>query len=255
MVRDLRAVFFDAGNTLLIPRVEDVAQDLIAQGFAAAAEDFYVAEREGKARLDDWLWPQIRQGVVPRAIDFYYWREYLDALMERVRVPESERSRVSARVAGRFGDIKTWSHVVPGTAGILQALKGEGYFLGVISNSAGMIEEQLRRADLVQHFNTVIDSAIVGVEKPHPEIFQIALGRAGVEAREALFVGDTYATDVGGAQLAGLRGVLIDWVGAYPSADCPRIKSLAELIPLVRSWRGSSKAPPGERAKNAADKD
>ena len=43
----------------------------------------------------------------------------------------------------------------------------------------------------------------VGVEKPDPEIFAIAIGHAGVAASEAIFVGDTYATDVGGAQLAG----------------------------------------------------
>jgi FMN phosphatase YigB (HAD superfamily) len=48
-----------------------------------------------------------------------------------------------------------------------------------------------------------------------------------------VFVGDTYATDVGGAQLAGLRGVLIDQVGAYPQAECPRITSLPELSKVL----------------------
>jgi len=46
-------------------------------------------------------------------------------------------------------------------------------------------------------------------------------------------VGDTYATDVGGAKLAGLSGILMDRVGAYPDADCPRIKSLSELGGLI----------------------
>ncbi|HET7842406.1 MAG TPA: HAD-IA family hydrolase, partial [Terriglobia bacterium] len=78
-------------------------------------------------------------------------------------------------------------------------------------------------------------SAVVGVEKPHPEIFQLALGRAGVAASEAVFVGDTNATDVGGAQLAGLTGVLIDRVRAYPNADCPRIETLSALGPILES--------------------
>src|SRR5437667_8802787 len=41
---------------------------------------------------------------------------------------------------------------------------------------------------------------------PHPEIFQLALTRAGVRPSEALFVGDTHSIDVGGARLSGLHG-------------------------------------------------
>jgi putative hydrolase of the HAD superfamily len=97
------------------------------------------------------------------------------------------------------------------------------------------MEEQLGRVGLARHFDTVLDSALVGVEKPHPEIFQIALSRAKVVPAETLFVGDTNATDMGGAQLAGLRGVLIDRVGAYPLATCPRITLLPELEQVLNS--------------------
>ncbi len=238
MPSEFRAVFFDAGNTLIFPRVEDLAQDLTAQGFPATAEDFYAAERAGKQKLDEWLWPQIRQGVVPRTIDHYYWGEYLRALMERVHAPEAEHERLMARVADGFKDIRLWSRVLEDTPTILGALRAEGYFLGVISNSVGTMEEQLNRVGLATYFHTILDSAIVGVEKPHPEIFQIALSRAGIEASQALFVGDTYSTDIGGAQLAGLRGVLMDRVGAYPHADCPRINSLPELDQILESPLG-----------------
>ena len=108
-------------------------------------------------------------------------------------------------------------------------MKEQGYFLGVISNSIGTIEDQLQHVGLRGYFQAVFDSAIVGVEKPHPEIFQMALASAQAAANEAVFVGDTNATDVGGAQLAGLHGVLMDRVGAYPHAECPRIRSLPEL--------------------------
>jgi putative hydrolase of the HAD superfamily len=79
------------------------------------------------------------------------------------------------------------------------------------------------------YFQAIFDSAIVGVEKPHPEIFQLALASAKTAANEAVFVGDTNATDVGGAQLAGLHGVLIDRIDAYPHAEGPRIMRLPEL--------------------------
>ncbi len=231
----IRAIFLDAGNTLIFPRVEELARDLTAQGFPATAEDFFAAERAGKAKLDEWLWPQIRSGQVPRTIDHYYWGEYLRALMERIGAPEAERERLMRRVADGFKDIRLWSRVLSETPPFLDSLRRQGYFLGVISNSVGTMEEQLGRLDLARRFDTILDSAVVGVEKPHPEIFRIALDRAGVQASEAVFVGDTYPTDIGGAQLAGLRAVLMDRVGAYPHADCERITSLPELGQILKS--------------------
>ncbi len=234
MTSDLRAIFFDAGNTLIYPRVEELAEDLVQQGYPATAEDFFAAERAGKQKLDEWLWPQIRQGEVPRTIDPYYWGEYLKALVERLAVPEAERLRVMQRVADGFRDITLWSRVLPETPPFLARLRAQGYYLGVISNSIGTMEQQLQRVGLRQHFELVIDSALVGVEKPHPEIFRIALERAAIAAADAVFVGDTNATDMGGAHLAGLRGVLIDRVGAYPNAESPRITTLVELGPLFQ---------------------
>ncbi len=232
----IRALFFDAGNTLIFPRLEELARDLGTLGYTASEEDFYAAERTGKHKLDEWLWPQIRSGQVPRTIDHFYWGEYLHALMEGIHVPEAARPTVMRRVAEGFRDIRLWSRVLPETPQVLEALRARGYFLGVISNSVGTMEEQLRRLNLAVYFSTILDSAVVGVEKPHPEIFQMALARARAAPSEALFVGDTYATDIGGAQLAGLRGVLIDRVGAYPQAECARVASLSELEALVRSF-------------------
>lgn len=225
----LRAIFFDAGNTLVYPRVEELAADLTRQGYPATAEDFFAAERVGKRQLDEWLWPQIRQGEVPRTIDTYYWTEYLKALVERLAVPEATRLEVMQRVARGFGDITLWSRVLAETPPFLEKLRAQGYRLGVISNSIGTMEQQLERVGLARHFEIIIDSALVGVEKPHPEIFRHALERAGLEPAQAAFVGDTNATDMGGAHLAGLRGILIDRVGAYPDIQTPRITSLPEL--------------------------
>ncbi len=229
----IRAVFFDAGNTLVFPRLEDLAQDLTAQGYPATVEDFHAAERTGKQRLDEWLWPQIRKGDVPKSVDPYYWAEYLRALMARLCVPEPEQPRLTERVANGFRDITCWSRVPPATPPFLAVLRAQGYTLGVISNSIGTMEEQLTRLGLRGYFQVVIDSARVGVEKPHPEIFQMALRLAGVAASQAVFVGDTNATDMGGAQLAGLHGVLMDHVDAYPNVDGLRIKTLPELEKIL----------------------
>ncbi|MFZ0963209.1 MAG: HAD family hydrolase [Terriglobia bacterium] len=231
----VRAIFFDAGNTLLYPQLDERARDLTAAGFPTTVEDFHTAERNAKQKLDAWLWPQIHQGKVPRTIDHYYWVEYLASLMDLIGAPEAEHARLIGLVAEGFRNIRTWSVVMPETPAYLASLKGRGYFLGVISNSMGTIEDQLQHVGLRGYFQAVFDSAIVGVEKPHPEIFQLALASAKVAAKEAVFVGDTNATDMGGAQLAGLHGVLIDRIGAYPNADCPRITSLPELDKVLES--------------------
>ena len=132
-----------------------------------------------------------------------------------------------------FQNIQLWSRVMPDTPAFLEWLVAQGYFVGVISNSTGTLEGQLARLGLARYFQAIWDSAIVGIQKPHPQIFKLALQGAGVDGSEAIFVGDTYATDVGGAQLAGLTGVLMDGVGAYPDAACPRISSLPELARIL----------------------
>jgi putative hydrolase of the HAD superfamily len=231
----IRAVFLDAGNTLVFPRLEVIIADLKEHGHSATPEDFYAAERLAKQKLDDWLWPQIRGGEVPKQIDYYYWSEYLHALTRRLGAPESERSQLSKRLIEGFQNIQLWSRVMPDTPPFLEWLAGQGYFLGVISNSIGTLEGQLVRLGLARHFQAILDSAIVGIQKPHPGIFKLALQRAGVEGSEAVYVGDTYATDVGGAQLAGLTGVLMDSVGAYPDAACLRISSLPELARILEN--------------------
>jgi putative hydrolase of the HAD superfamily len=229
----VHAIFFDAGNTLLYPRLDERARDLTEAGFPARVEDFHTAERAAKQKLDEWLWPQIRKGEVPRTIDHYFWGEYLASLMGLIGAPKAEHTRLIRMAADGFRNIRTWSVVMPETPGYLASLKAQGYFLGVISNSVGTMEDQLRQVGLRDYFQAVFDSAIVGVEKPHPEIFQLALASAKVKPNETVFVGDTNATDVGGAQLAGLHGVLIDRINAYPNAACPRITLLPELDSIL----------------------
>lgn len=231
----MRAVLFDAGNTVVFPRVDLLALEMTRLGYAATSDDFFHAERVGKRKLDDWLWPQLRAGLAPRKADYYYWTEYLRALVEQVGVPEARHVEIETRMADAFKRVSTWSSVDPGTMEYLVALRQRGYHLGIVSNALGQIEAQLQCVGLAACFEFIVDSHLVGVEKPHPEIFQMALARCGLDAAEALFVGDLYSTDIGGAQNAGLDAVLIDRVGAYPEASVARIASLPELDEIIET--------------------
>jgi putative hydrolase of the HAD superfamily len=232
----LRAIFFDAGNTLLYPRVDELAQELTAAEFPATVEDFYVAEREAKRKLDAWLWPRLGTTELPAQADRMYWVEYLRALLERLKVPADRHAALTEQLAERFRDIRFWSRVFPDTEPVLQSLEASGYTLGVISNSVGTIADQLGRAGLGRYFRFILDSAVVGVEKPNPAIFNMALDQAGVPAGDALFIGDTYAIDVGGAGQVGIRAVLIDRFGCYDdSVGCRRLTTLGQLTEFVRA--------------------
>ena len=124
------AIFFDAGNTLLYPRLDERARDLAEAGFPARVEDFHAAERDAKHKLDVWLWPQIRKGEVPRTIDHYYWAQYLASLMSLIGAPEAEHARLIGLVADGFRNIRTWSVVMPETPAYLKVPERSGLLFG-----------------------------------------------------------------------------------------------------------------------------
>jgi putative hydrolase of the HAD superfamily len=123
-----------------------------------------------------------------------------------------------------------WCGPDPEAAGVVEELKGAGLLVAVISNTEdGRALDALRAAGLADHFDLVVDSHLVGCRKPEPAIFRLALEHLGVKAAEAAYVGDSYEHDALAARAAGLRPVLLDPLGLHEAADCPRIRSLAEL--------------------------
>jgi beta-phosphoglucomutase-like phosphatase (HAD superfamily) len=85
-----------------------------------------------------------------------------------------------------------------------------------------------------------VDSGKVGVEKPDPRIFRIACEQTGTTEARGLHLGDTFATDVLGAQAAGMRTALIDphghYEGLYP--EVPRVVEWLEVAASVPGFVG-----------------
>ena len=130
-----------------------------------------------------------------------------------------------------------WERVAPGVVPALEALRALGLRLTVVSNANGTLCAHLDRLDLTRWFDCVLDSCDLGVEKPDPRMFEMALERSGARAETTIHVGDLYHVDVVGARAAGLRGVLLDEADLYPEADCPRIRGLAELVDGLKAGR------------------
>lgn len=118
----------------------------------------------------------------------------------------------------------------------LAALEGR-YGLALVSNfdHPPYVHELLRRHGLARYLNPIIVSGAVGLEKPDPRIYHLALNALGCAPQEALFVGDTPETDIVGAEAAGCRAVLIDRQGTHPTFSGERIRALNELLMLVKA--------------------
>jgi putative hydrolase of the HAD superfamily len=113
----------------------------------------------------------------------------------------------------------------------LDELKSRGLVLGLISNVEQDMNETLTRLNLPSRLTIVVTSQDAGAAKPRPEIFRYALGKAGLEPAEAIYIGDHYKVDVIGSRGAGMKSILIDRHDYYQNiTDCPRIRSLKEVV-------------------------
>jgi HAD superfamily hydrolase (TIGR01509 family) len=146
-------------------------------------------------------------------------------------VDEAACERLCARLDESHAERHLWCCVDPEATRVLAALKGAGLRTAVISNTEdGRLAELIALIELGEHFEFLIDSFVVGARKPDAAIFHLALAKLGVEPREAVFVGDSYAHDALAAIGAGMRAVLLDPLDVHPEAVCSRINALGELI-------------------------
>ena len=103
------------------------------------------------------------------------------------------------------------------THALLEALRERGLKLALVSNTASprwLLEPILDRQGIVERVDAIVLSSEVGKRKPHPAIFQRALGELEVEATEAVFVGDRLDADVLGASRIGMSTVQALWFRA-----------------------------------------
>ena len=114
----------------------------------------------------------------------------------------------------------------------LRALRARGLRLVAVSNWDCSLGLCLDAAGIGVLLDGAVSSAEVGQAKPSPAIFGAALASAGVEAVEAVHVGDSMAKDIEGARAAGIRAVLVSRAGAAPAGvEC--VRSLDEVASLI----------------------
>jgi putative hydrolase of the HAD superfamily len=230
----LRAVFFDAGATLLRPDppVEEVyAREFSASGARFSEEELYRAltrawEEVHAEKADD------RYGGVRGEPEF--WRTFLNRVRRHLD-GGTVSPEVFARLAAHFRDPGSWA-VYDDVPGTLAELDSEGYLLAVVSNWDSHLPALLEDLGLSRSFRAVSVSAIEETGKPDSEIFLRTCRRLGVAAGEVLHVGDSLVEDYHGALAAGLRALLLDRTGRH-SEIADRVQRLDEIPARIRSGR------------------
>ncbi|MBI2972297.1 MAG: HAD-IA family hydrolase [Armatimonadetes bacterium] len=225
-----KVIFFDYGGTLAYvdPPPERIWLHLLKElGFtpnpAAFGEAFQIAnETAGRLNIYDYH-GRMRE----------YWRRYDGLIFERLGIDDPRGVLADAINAG-FGR-PDWYHLYPDVRETLQALRSNGYQLGIISNNVDEMLERLQQLGLTRDFNTVTYSQEARADKPDPKIFRLALDRAGCRPDEAVHIGDSYEADVVGARQAGISPIFIDRDERHVGVDCLRITDLREVLPAVGS--------------------
>lgn len=219
------AVLLDAGGVLVLPDPAGIRRRLAPLGAAPDDEtcrrSHYAGMREVD-RLDrpDWV-------AVDRVI-----AGVLGVPEEHVEASLGELERVYLE--------DRWV-AVAGAAAALARLATAGTTLAVVSNASGTMEQMLLEHRIcsvagedpggpMPRVSVIVDSHVVGVEKPDPRIFAIALEAVGLPPERCAYVGDTVHFDVGGARAAGLHAIHLDPYGWCPGTDHDHVRELGDLV-------------------------
>jgi HAD superfamily hydrolase (TIGR01509 family) len=182
-------LFFDLGNTLISEerawerRIQRLVSSLERYGRRRAIEEVRAALREASE--------EFAPRLITRAIE-----NLIDDL----------ECRKSILVEARYD--KELESPYEGAEQTLRALSSR-YQIGVIANQPAGTEERLRKWGLMSFISICLSSAEVGLEKPDPAIFQLALSQSGCEPEQAVMIGDRIDNDIRTARLLGWKTIRV----------------------------------------------
>lgn len=216
----IQAVLFDVGQTILSP--DYVFMQSMLADFGVATDHHALAKGAAQGR-EKFL----------RGDKGDLWREFFTFWLKFVGAQEQNLPAMLKLIHEQHHRVHLWNYLEPTARDTFVWLRSHGYRMAVVSNADGKVARLLKHLELDHFFECIIDSQIVGVEKPEPKIFQLALQKLQLAPEACLYVGDNYDRDVVGARRAGLTPVLIDPHEVVAERDVLRIKTLAELTTLL----------------------
>jgi putative hydrolase of the HAD superfamily len=232
----VQAVLLDLGGVFYLPDHTKMRVALARLGIDAEPDDLDRAHYLGVAGIDAHL------SAIPEDTEDGHrvWHAYNRSYAEAVGVAEDRFEHAMAVLLEEFGRGSVWTREIPEARDALRRIAATGVGIAIVSNADGSIEQQLRDDGICQvgpgrgvEVGAVLDSTVVGMAKPDPAIFRLALDALGVAAADAIHVGDMPAADVVGALAAGVQPVLVDPYDHHTHLDCTRVRSLAGVLDLL----------------------
>lgn len=221
-------VFLDAGGVLVSPSPDQIVGRFAAAGYAIEPARLFEAHYRGMYAIDD-------AEAEPEVFGDYH-----EAYARHVGLEPERATEAAGALRGLWEQSGLWTHPLPWAGAGLAAIAATGIPIVIVSNADGTVADLLAAAGLLQvgtgpgiEVAGIIDSGAVGVAKPDPRIFELALDVVGVTADRAIHVGDAYQYDVRGARAAGVHPVLMDPLDIRHGVDCDRVASLLEIAALL----------------------
>jgi HAD superfamily hydrolase (TIGR01549 family) len=199
-------VTFDAGMTLVELDLVFLTQRLAERGIAVEPAALRVRAAAAWERADagvhERMWHGLLADHLRGSIDPARIAAEVDWLWSQQPTCNLFRAPISDMVA------------------LARDLRSRGVPTAVLSNSEGRLAELLVEIGIADAFEVIIDSGRVGIEKPDPRIYALALAELG-ETGPAIHIGDSWSADIAGALAAGWRAI---WYGRRAVAvDDPRV--------------------------------
>ncbi len=243
----MKAVLFDLGHTLI-----------------DYYNDWRTPERRAVERVSHMVHkaaPGADEGEVSKALLGLLDEGRQVKLHEMVEIPLEEvlgrcfdrfschgdRRLMSESLEAFYGVLLEDRKLVPGAQCMLAGVRGMGCRIGLVSDVAWGLPsrfplQDMRHYGLDRYFDDMVFSTDVGLRKPNPEIFRMALRHVEAAPEETVFVGNNLQADIMGAKNVGMRTVL-KRSGFYTHDDGivpdAKISSLSALTRLLESWRSN----------------
>ena len=228
--RDIHAILFDSGDTLVRPVSGEWLPGPIFRRIVAEAGvdvDWAKLARGHEAGTERLLANHL---LTTEDEEIERYTAYSAALLDALGLGHAglDAHEIARQIVTTVG-IEPFPDVRPA----LERLQALDFTLGVISNGWPSLDRQLRTIDLRRYFDLVIVSAHVGSRKPEARIFEYALEQLGLDAAVVLLVDDA-PENIVAAHALGMQGVVVIRTGRPPT-DLPWVRSLAELEVLPAS--------------------
>lgn len=229
MAREIRAVFFDIGDTLVFD-LPDLVQRLV-MSFNALGINVKPGDVDrGLRRAEAYLLPLYVTGV--HTDDLLIRRKALEEICAEIGLSYL-RDAEWLQFYRYFSGISFERVVHPDAVKLLTALKSRIEHLGVISDWDIALPSLLEGLGIGSYFDSMSVSGAVGAEKPSRILFDHALGLCKMDPTSCLHIGDFYELDYLGACSVGMQSLLFDWRSRSNIPGIWRVESFPELAQTV----------------------